>query len=135
MKSTWLAALLLCVSSAMCSSLTFAQDFNRGLKNYQEIMAGRKKLDQLTPQERQEVIIIHTRVQASRAASGGSRECQNARSEAKSKASELADYARRLRSCAEAEDLSDDCDSEFRRVKNAHSDYESAVSDVSSACR
>jgi hypothetical protein len=39
-----------------------AQDLQRGLRNYQEVMAGRKKLEQLSAQERQEVMIILRRI-------------------------------------------------------------------------
>lgn len=113
----------------------FAQDLQRGLRNYQEILGGKKKLEQLSPQEQQEVLIIHRRVQARRSQSEGSSECRSAKARAESAASELGDYARRLRNCAEAQDYSDDCSSEFTRVRNAHSDYEDAVSSVTSNCR
>jgi hypothetical protein len=61
-------------------------------------------------------------------------ECEDARDSAESAASDLASYSRRLQRCAEAGNYSDDCSSEFRRVRNSHSDYESAVSEVSSYC-
>lgn len=61
-------------------------------------------------------------------------ECESARSDAESSASDLAYAAQRLQRCAELEDFSDDCHTEFSRVKYAHSDYESAVSDYSSYC-
>lgn len=60
--------------------------------------------------------------------------CEDATSEAESAASDLAGYARRLQQCAENEDFSDDCYTEFRRVKSAYDSYESAVSEVSSNC-
>jgi hypothetical protein len=111
-----------------------AQDIQRGYRNYQEILRGTKKLEQLTPQERSEVLLVHRRIKA-RSESGSSSECREARDRARSAAQELADYSRRLRNCAEGEDFSDDCSMEFRRVRDAHSDYESATSDVSSYCR
>jgi len=61
-------------------------------------------------------------------------ECEDARSRAESVASDLSSYARRLEQCADNQDFSDDCYTEFRRVKSAHGDYESAVSEVSSYC-
>jgi hypothetical protein len=64
---------------------------------------------------------------------GSSSDCQDARSTAESTASELASYAKRLQRCAESADLSDDCNSEYRHVRSAYDDYESAVSDVSSS--
>lgn len=114
-------------------SLT-AQDLQRGSKNYQDLINGRKKLEQLSPQEQQEVFIVHRRIQA-KSNSDKSPECRDAVSRVESAASELANYARRLRSCAEAQDYSDDCSTEFRRTRNAHSDYESAVSSFGSYCR
>ncbi len=111
-----------------------AQDLQRGLRNYQEIMAGRKKLDQLTPQEQQEVLIIFRRVKAAQDKTGKSSACREAQERAESAASELADRARKLRNCAESQDYSEDCSSEFRRTRNAHSDYESAISSVRSEC-
>jgi len=63
-----------------------------------------------------------------------SSDCTDARDNAESAASDLGGYARRLQQCAESEDFGDDCSTEFRRVKSAYSDYESAVSDVSSYC-
>jgi hypothetical protein len=62
------------------------------------------------------------------------KECLNANDQATSAASDLADRARRLQRCAEAGDYSDDCSTEFRRVKNAQSNYEAAVTEVSSKC-
>ena len=131
-RSILAAALLACVvgNSAVC-----AQDVQRGLRNYQEIMSGKKTLQELSPQEREEVLMIFKRLRTLRQGSNRSPECTDALDRAESAASELADYARRLRNCAEAQDYSDDCSAEFRRVRNAHSDYESAVSDVSSYCR
>lgn len=112
-----------------------SQDLQRGLKNYQEIMRGTKNLDQLSPQEKQEVIIIYQQLNTWRSGNDKSPDCQDALSRAESSASELADYARRLRNCAESQNYNDDCSSEFRRVKNSYSDYESAVSSVGSYCR
>jgi hypothetical protein len=112
-----------------------AQDWQRAFRNYQEVIEGKKKLEQLSPQERQEVFNVHRRVQAAQADSGASSDCRDAKSRAESAASELATYARRLRNCAEAQDYSNDCSSEFRRTRSAHGDYESAVSSVNSYCR
>ena len=114
-------------------AITSGQDLQRGLKNYQDMIEGRKKLEQLSPQERQEVIIIHRGITSHGQGSVNS-ECREARARAESAASDLADYARRLRNCAEAQDFSDDCSTEFRRVRNAHSDYEDAVSAMSTCC-
>jgi hypothetical protein len=65
---------------------------------------------------------------------GYSSDCEDARNDAESAASDLAGYARRLQQCAENEDFSDDCYTEFRRVKSAYDSYESTVSEVSSDC-
>jgi hypothetical protein len=108
-------------------------DQQRGLRNYQDVMGGRKKLEQLSPQERQEVLVIFRRIK-SKSDDGKTSECKDARDRAATAAVELADRSRKLRSCAEAEDYSEDCSTEFRRVKNVYSDYEDAVSTVRSYC-
>jgi len=123
------AFVLMLVVGAAC-----AQDFQRGLRNYQDVMAGRKKLEQLSPQERSEVIQVHRALRSRGTGEGKSAECRNAINEARDAASELADQSGRLKRCAEAEDLEEDCSSEFSRTRSAHSDYESAVSDVGSYC-
>jgi hypothetical protein len=60
--------------------------------------------------------------------------CAEAKEEAESAADDLESAARQLMSCASSDDFSDDCFSEFLRVQSAHSDYDSAVSEVSSEC-
>lgn len=64
----------------------------------------------------------------------GDSDCSDATDRATSAAGDLSIYTRRLQRCADSGDLSDDCSTEFRRVKNTHGDYESAVSDVSMYC-
>jgi hypothetical protein len=118
----------------VCNPAAFAQDLQRGIRNYRDIVAGRKTLEQLSTQEREEVLIIFRRLRSQRAESGRSSDCRDARSRAESAASDLAGYARRLQRCAEGQDFTDDCSSEFRRVRSAYDDYESAVSEVSSYC-
>lgn len=66
--------------------------------------------------------------------SADTEECRDAREQAESYRDDLEGYVKRLYRCVEGNDLTDDCDSEFRRVKSAYSDFESAVSDVSSYC-
>ena len=70
----------------------------------------------------------------SQAPSDASSDCRDAWDNADSYASDVASYAKRLVRCVESGDYHDDCYSEFRRVKSAHSDYESAASEVSSYC-
>ncbi len=107
-------------------------DLQRGLRNYQAIIAGKSDLSKLSPQEQQEVLAVSRLIR--RRSDDGSEECQDARSAAESAASELEYSSRRLRNCASAGDYQDDCSSEFRRVRNAQSTYESAVSGVQSSC-
>lgn len=113
---------------------SLSQDLLRGIKNYQDILSGRKKFEQLSQPEQQEVIVVHKRIQA-RSNTGKSADCRDAMSRAETSASELADYAKRLQQCADSQDYSDDCSTEYRRTRSAHSDYESAVSSVGSYCR
>ncbi len=46
---------LILAFGVLASFPVLSQDPQRGLKNYQEIMRGTKKLEQLSPQEKQEV--------------------------------------------------------------------------------
>lgn len=43
------------MSLALCAGSAYGQNPQRGLANYQTIMSGQKKLEQLTPEERSEV--------------------------------------------------------------------------------
>jgi hypothetical protein len=49
--------------------------------------------------------------------------------------SDLSDALRRYSRCLSNSNGHDDCSSEFRRLKNAQSDFESAVSEYESECR
>jgi hypothetical protein len=126
--------LIACVVEVQAQTTQGRQpDLQRGIRNYQDILSGRKRLDQLTPQEQQEVLTVHRRIKA-KSTEGKSPECKDAQDKAATAATELADRSKKLRNCAEAEDYSEDCSSEFRRVKSAYSDYEDAVSAVGSNC-
>jgi len=111
-----------------------AQDLQRGYRNYQEILRGTKKLEQLSPEEQHEVIMVF-RIVKSQKSDDDSSDCRDAKERAERAADDLATSATLLRSCAENKDFSNDCSSKFRRVRSAHSDYDSAVSRVRSYCR
>jgi hypothetical protein len=111
-----------------------AQDLQRGLRNYQDVVDGKKKLEQLKPEERQEVMLIYRRVKIQNLA-GKTPECRAANERAESAANELADRSRKLRNCAEALDFSQACDDEFRKVKNSHSEYEETISSLRDTCK
>jgi hypothetical protein len=119
----------------ICVEFAFDQDLKRGLQNYRAIMSGQKKFEQLSPDERKEVLIILRAMQSRTRSEGKSPECRDALDRAESAASDLEHYTKRLGTCAANRDFDDDCSTEYRRVRNAHSDYESAVSDVQSYCR
>jgi hypothetical protein len=129
----WVGVSLLC---ALFAANAFPQEMNykRGMQNYQAVTTGQKKLSELSAAEQREVVAI-ARLVSAQDSSGDSEECADARRRAERAASELADYARRLRTCAESNDFTNDCSTEFRRVRSAQDDYESAVSSVSSDCR
>jgi hypothetical protein len=100
---------------------------------YQQVISGQHNLEDLTPEQQRQVIHIHTLLSRS-SCDGCSEDCRDARDNAESYLIDLESYINRLLRCVEGNDLTDDCYSEFRRVKSAHSDFESAVSDVSSYC-
>lgn len=133
-----LIALLLvvvCLFVTMKPACALAQDMARGLRNYQDVMKGKKTLEGLSKVEQNEVIQVYMLMQSGVDDRKGSSDCRDARSRARSAASDLASAAGRLKSCAESSDFSNDCSSEARRVKSAQSDYESATSSVGSYCR
>lgn len=83
------------------------------------------------------ILVVFLAISGFSAVGGGNgkeEECTDSRSQAETAATDLAHYARRLQRCAESLDFSDDCSLEFRKVKNAQGEYESAVADVGSLC-
>ena len=106
---------------------------NEAYQLYQQVLSGQNKIENLTPEQQRMVIAIHNALSRS-SCDGCSEECRDAKEQAESYRSDLESYTKRLYRCVEGNDLTDDCYSEFRRVKSAHSDFESAVSNVSSYC-
>jgi len=127
-------ALLLTLAAGLLGIPFLSQgQTNQDLILYQQVMSGQRKLESLTAEEQQRVIRIHTLVSRSRC-EGCSEECRDAKDQAESARTELEDYTRKLYRCVGDNDLTDDCYSEFRRVRSAHGDFESAVSEVQSSC-
>ncbi|MGN6094271.1 MAG: hypothetical protein ACTHOL_18120 [Luteibacter jiangsuensis] len=122
------------VSFCLVPISAIAQDSERGLRNYQAIVNGQKRLDSLSPEEQREVIFVY---RAMKDAHDGTNttECQSAREGARAAASESLGYAKRYMQCLANADLTEDCSSEFRREKNAQEDYENAVLSVQGECR
>jgi hypothetical protein len=61
-------------------------------------------------------------------------DCSDATSTYNSAISDVSDAIRRYTRCLSSSNGHDDCSSEFRRLKNAQSDVESAVSNYESEC-
>ncbi|QSP95506.1 hypothetical protein LPB19_03555 [Marinobacter salinisoli] len=128
-----LKAALVSLFMALFMPVTSYADTNNAYQLYQQVITRQIKLESLTPEQQRQVIAIHTSLSRS-SCDGCSDECRDAKEQAESYRSDLETYAKRLYRCVEGNDLTDDCYSEFRRVKSYHSDFESAVSDVSSYC-
>lgn len=66
---------LMAVALLMLFSASASADLQRGIRNYQEIMAGRKKVEQLNREELQEVLAVHkaSERQRGKSSGGGSR--------------------------------------------------------------
>ena len=62
-------------------------------------------------------------------------DCRSATDEYNSALDDVASTLKRYTRCVAESKGRDDCSSEFRRLKNAQSDFESAVSHVESGCR
>jgi hypothetical protein len=61
-------------------------------------------------------------------------ECSDAASTYNSAISDVSDALKRYTRCLSSSNGHDDCSSEFRKLKNAQSDFESAVSEYESEC-
>lgn len=61
--------------------------------------------------------------------------CRDAADAVESVKSDAETRARRYMYCVQASDGQDGCDHEFRRLRSAHGDFESAVSQRQSECR
>lgn len=62
-------------------------------------------------------------------------DCSSAISSYNSALSDIESYLRRYTRCLSSSNGTDDCSSEFRRLRSAQSDFESAVSDYQAYCR
>lgn len=60
---------LIALALALSVSAPVFADFQRGVRNYQEIMAGRKKIEQLNQVELQEVLAVHKALERQRGSS------------------------------------------------------------------
>ncbi len=61
-------------------------------------------------------------------------DCRDAIDRYNSAISDISSYLRRYTNCVSGSQGQDDCSSEFRRMKSAQDDFESAVSDYRSYC-
>jgi hypothetical protein len=61
-------------------------------------------------------------------------DCEDATRTYNSAISDVSDALRRYSRCLSSSNGRDDCSSEFRRLKNAQSDFESAVSEYEREC-
>jgi hypothetical protein len=62
-------------------------------------------------------------------------DCQSAVDAYNSATQDISSYSRRYLNCVSGSAGRDDCSSEFRRLKSAQSDFETAVSDHHQYCR
>ena len=56
-------AVVLVIALLGAADVTLAEDLQRGLRNYLDVIEGKKQLEDLTPQEQREVLNIHRRLQ------------------------------------------------------------------------
>lgn len=103
---------------------------DRVLRNYNAVINGTKKISDLPASEQTELMYFIRFMNEDE----GPSECRDAKRDARDAAEELASAARNLAYCADQNDSADDCEIQFLEVSSAHSDYESAVSDVDDEC-
>lgn len=63
---------LVLIAVTLCFSMTAFSDIERGIRNYQEIMAGRKKIEALNQVELQEVLAVHKALEQQHNVASGS---------------------------------------------------------------
>lgn len=126
MKRIGLAIILLSLATAVPAWQT--PDYSKASMLYQDVVAGRRAMQSLTPQERQSVLLISRAMRSS--CGGNSHKCK-AVCEA---ANQLKDASEDLATCAGRHDYNDDCGSQFNSVRDAHDELESAVSDADGDC-
>jgi hypothetical protein len=64
----------------------------------------------------------------------GSPECEDAIDEYNSAVGEISSYLRQYANCVDGSEGQDDCSSEFRQLRSAQDEFESAVSENDSEC-
>lgn len=120
---------LLALMFVLCSQATAQQpDYQHAAQLYQSVATGQRSMESLTPQERQQVLLIARAIRSS--CSSNSHKCQavcNA-------ANELESSSRDLAQCASQHDYNDSCDRQFSDVRDAHDELETAVSDADGDC-
>lgn len=122
-----LAVFLVCLA-AVASAQQLPSNYNQLIKLYQDVISGRRSTQTLTPQERQEVLLMHSVMARSCGRLQGKCEvvCEAA--------NQLEDAAKDLAQCAARHDFDDDCGSRARDVRDAADDYEAATSDAGGDC-
>jgi hypothetical protein len=113
-------------ANASAQDLRMTED--NPLQLYNDVLSGRRSATSLTPEEKQQVLLMHDVFARSCGRKAG--KCQ-AVCEA---ANDLEDAAKNLAQCARRHDFSNDCHSRSRDVRSAADNYESAVSDAAGDC-
>lgn len=130
-RCTWITSAWLALASLASAQPGSEADYQL----YVEVMSGKRAWESLTVEQIRSMMLLHQALSAGRCDDVQSEECCDARSRAKSAASDLASTSRRLTSCAESGSDYDDCSSEFSRVKRTYSDFEDSFSSANVECR
>jgi hypothetical protein len=80
------------------------------------------------------IAVVGLSLTAGRAVYADPQECENAAHEYNSVVSGVSDALREYASCVDGSEGKDDCGSEFDRLRDAHSEFEDAVSHYQSEC-
>ena len=127
--------ILLAFTIGLCSTAAAQEDCitTEYLSLYQKFLLGDLDYAKQDAKTQTCLAAIHSLMARSQAPSSNS-ECEDAWSYANSAADDIETYAKRLIRCVSSGDFYDDCSSELRRVRSAHSDYEQYVYEVQSYC-
>jgi len=110
----------------------------RAISNHRALLSGAKKMGQLSSEEVTELkVLVENYSTCSRRTLlvSADPDCQSARENANRDVQAALSATTGLNACLRKSDLTDDCGSRFRSVKDAEASIEGAVAHVVTACR
>ena len=134
-RTTLLLMMTTCLLALSFSSKESIADSAEEFNPYQEVMSGRMAIEDLSFEQRRQLITIQEGIVTRSSCDGCSEECRASRQGAEGYRVDLEIDISQLSRCIGRSDLTDDCFTEFSRVQSSHSEFEAAVANSVSYCR